>query len=330
MLRSQTYGSSYLSMTLLVLVALVTFIPSSCTSKVKQAQKDWEKLPPAQMRVAKLGNQPESELNAISEVFAARNPGYELYYEHSVLDVKAQDYQQVLFVQEGSPNIELSSGERSPTSVGEIILLAPGISLKADSAISVLRFRVPAGPAENVPPIIRPDWDPNITDTPGGCATDSNAYRRILLTWKESVGPYIFHALNAHRVRITDSFSHYHPINGGFDEFYLVQMVQPDARILTSGYVPDIEKGEKIDPKILPSLIQTTPLEVGDLVYLPRGIMHRGLGGVLAQVITVPGFVPGAEIGLDHHLKAINKSFGLYKLDSLPYNLEASHKPIIK
>ena len=78
--------------------------------------------------------------------------------------------------------------------------------------------------------MIRPDWDPNITDIPGGCATETNAYRRILLTWKQEVGQYLYHALNAHRVRIMDSFSHYHPVEGGFDEFYLVQMALPDAQ----------------------------------------------------------------------------------------------------
>ncbi|MEL7532761.1 MAG: hypothetical protein AAFN10_15690, partial [Bacteroidota bacterium] len=291
---------------------------------------EWQILPPTQMRISKLGSEPDSAFHIISGIFAKMNPGYALFYEHSVLSVEAQDYQQLLFVQEGQPNIELSSGERSATSVGEIILLAPGVSLKADSALSVLRFRVPAEPSSKVPSIIRPDWDPLITDKPGGCATDSNAYRRILLTWKESVGPYVFHALNAHRVRISNSFSHYHPLKGGFDEFYLVQMVQEDARILTSTQVPEIERADKIDPKHLPNLIKTTPLEVEDLVYLPRGVMHRGMGGVLTQVITVPGFVPGAEIGLDHHLKAINESFALSGGDSLPYNEEASHQPIIK
>ncbi|MEM6348240.1 MAG: hypothetical protein AAF927_30450 [Bacteroidota bacterium] len=297
---------------------------------MKKNDNEWQMLPPTQIRVAKLGSTPSSELSLISKIFSATNPGYALYYEHSVSSIEAQAYQQVLFVQEGATNIELSSGERSATTVGEIILLAPGISLVADSAISVLRFRVPEGPQQDIPSFIRPDWDPKITDKPGGCATDSNAYRRILLTWQESVGPYVFHSLNAHRVRITDSFSHYHPLAGGFDEFYLVQMTQPDARLLSSTQVPAIEKGAQIDPSLIPNLIQTTPLEVGDLVYIPRGIMHRGVGGVLAQVITVPGFVPGVEIGVDHHLRAINESQSLAEADSLPYNLAASHQPIIK
>src|SRR5690606_3808890 len=140
---------------------------------------------------------------------------------------------------------------------------------------------------DNIPGFIRPDWDPNITDVPGGCATETNAYRRILLTWKKDVGHYLYHALNAHRVRITDSFSHYHPKVGGFDEFYLVQMVQPEARIITSEKTEVIVQPEKVTKKQTEDLLREDALSVGDLVYLPRGVVHRGVGGVLAQVITV-------------------------------------------
>jgi len=80
----------------------------------------------------------------------------------------------------------------------------------------------------------------------------------------------------------------------------------------------------------LPKLFQRNALQVGDLVYLPRGVIHRGLGNVLAQVITVPGFVPGGEIGVDHHVKKINYRFGLNAQNALPYNKEASEKAVIK
>ncbi|MFK7922436.1 MAG: hypothetical protein AB8H47_10795 [Bacteroidia bacterium] len=327
MLRPPTSPPALESLMIRGFIFLLAFSSASCVQRVKETDTKQTIAAPLNMQVAKLSAQKDEAFTAIKEIFTERNPGYELFYEHEVSSIEAQDYQQVLFVQQGQPTVSLSSGERSKTSVGEIILLAPGISMTADSALSVLRFRVPAGPEQEVPALIRPDWDPKITDTPGGCATDSNAYRRILLTWKKEVGPYVFHSLNAHRVRITNSFSHYHPIEGGFDEFYLVQMVQPDARILTSAYVSEIEKAADIDPTLIPQLIQTTPLAIGDLVYLPRGVMHRGMGGVLAQVITVPGFVPGAEIGLDHHLKTINT---LSNTDSLAYNIEASQAPIIK
>ena len=170
----------------------------------------------------------------------------------------------------------------------------------------------------------------NITDVPGGCATETGAYRRILLTWKDKVGPYLYHSLNAHRVRIMDSFSHYHPVKGGFDEFYLVQMALPEAKLITSTQTSRIENPATVTPEVANSLLQSHSLRVGDLVYLPRGVVHRGVGGVLAQVITVPGFVPGSEIGVDHHLKKINEILQLSRKAKLPLNVEASASAIIK
>ena len=64
--------------------------------------------------------------------------------------------------------------------------------------------------------------------------------------------------------------------------------------------------------------------------YLPRGLAHRGVGGVLAQVITVPGFVPGKEIGLDHHLRAINERLGLTGGAALPLHAEGAAGPVVR
>ena len=181
-----------------------------------------------------------------------------------------------------------------------------------------------------MPAAIRPDWDPNITDVPGGCATETGAYRRILLTWLKDNGPYTFHGLNAHRVRITDSFTHYHPVDTGFDEFYLVQMSNDEDRLLTSYHAEAIESPETMTPELAGQLFEVHDVRAGDLIYLPRGVIHRGLGGVLAQVITVPGFRPGTEIGVDHHLLAINERLGLEGDDALPYNVEASTGAVVR
>ena len=89
------------------------------------------------------------------------------------------------------------------------------------------------------------------------------------MTWKESVGPYVFHSLNAHRVRIMDSFSHYHPKQGRFDEFYLVQMAAPTAKIITSDRVDEIESMEGLNKSSISDLMNTHKLAVEDLVYLP-------------------------------------------------------------
>ena len=282
------------------------------------------------LQIAHLADGDELAFESIRSAFVQNNPGYDLAYRSSIEKITEEDYERILFVQEGDPDISLSSGQTSKTTVGDIIILDKGVSLEADSLMSVLEFKVPDAPADSIPKLIRPDWDMNITDVPGGCATERNAYRRILLTWKQEVGHYLYHALNAHRVRIMDSFSHYHPKEGGFDEFYLVQMALPEARIITSSLVEKIEQPQGIKLEEAQSLLQSDQVKVGDLIYLPRGTVHRGLGGVLAQVITVPGFIPGSEIGVDHHLKAINDHLALSGEEALPFNTEASGKAIVK
>lgn len=284
----------------------------------------------------------EEAFNSIRKVFKARNPGYDMTYLSGVRQVEGQDYTQVVFVQEieGITNQDLAaevsihkdsdSPEKSEAIVGDILMLHAEERLQANVDMGLLVFKVPEEPENNLPSFIRPDWDPNITDVPGGCATEIDAYRRILLTWKKDVGEYIYQALNAHRVRIYDSFSHYHPVEGGFDEFYLVQMVKPGAKIITSEKVDLLTRPEEVAASQVDDLIEEYELHVGDLVYLPRGVMHRGVDGVLAHVITIPGFIPGSEIGVDHHLRAINERLGLNGNKALPYNEEHSHEAVIR
>jgi hypothetical protein len=298
---------------------------------------------PSTVQITNLGTEADQEkFNSIRKAFQTRNPGYDLTYIQSTRSLNPDNITRVLFVQEidgitnqdviGNVTITGPAGEStdSETIVGDILILNEGDRLQTEVNMGFLAFQVPQPPENDLPSIIRPDWDPNITDVPGGCATDIDAYRRILLTWKEDVGNYIYHSINAHRVRIRDSFSHYHPVNGGFDEFYLVQMVEPGAKIITSERTDLITNPDKIEKSQTEELMQEYELEVGDLVYLPRGVTHRGFGGVVTQVITVPGFIPGSEIGVDHHLRAINERLGLEGNNALPYNIEASEEEIIR
>jgi hypothetical protein len=261
---------------------------------------------------------------ALRQAFVANNPGYDVQWHPSVTCLPAVDRDRVLFVQGPVSRIE------EPT-VGDLLLVRGGQAwqMSSEGTCSLLAFSLPAHLPEDLPKIVRPDWDPRITDTPGGCATEGDAYRRILLTWKPEVGPYILHALNAHRVRINNSFSHYHPLVGGFDEFYLVQQAPDGARLLTSSSVEAIES-HQVKESDVAGLIQSRRLHVGDLVYLPRGTMHRGIGGALVQVISVPGFVPQSEIGVDHHLWEINKRLGLHGVDALPFHLVAARTKVVK
>lgn len=264
----------------------------------------------------------------LREAFVAANPGYDLEWHAGVRSLPKAACDRVAFVQavRGRP-----ADPAVPPTVGDVLTVRAGEEwrLAGEGQVDVLAFSLPIRLPAELPALVRPDWDPKITDTPGGCATETGAYRRILLTWKPEVGPYVLHALNAHRVRITDSFSHYHPVDGGFDEFYLVQMAGPDARLLTSTEVPAIE-ARAVTREQAATLVRSQLLQVGQLVYLPRGTMHRGLGGALVQVISVPGFVPNTEIGVDHHLWAINVALGLEGDQRLPLNVVAARTAVVK
>lgn len=278
--------------------------------------------PGARIHRARLGD--AAAVGALRDAFAAANPGYDLAYYASCTGLAPSAQDRVVFVQ--------GPAERSvaPT-VGDALLVRAGEAWTLDGpgAVDLLSFSLPAPLPADLPSVVRPDWDPQITDTPGGCATEGDAYRRILLTWKPEVGPYVLRQLNAHRVRIQDSFSHYHPVDGGFDEFYLVQQAPPGARLLTATDVEAIES-RAVSVEAAATLVESRALHVGDLIYLPRGTVHRGLGGALVQVISVPGFVPRSEIGVDHHLWAINKQLGLTGARALPFHLVAARTQVVK
>lgn len=277
--------------------------------------------------VAKLGRGDARGFALVREAFESRNPGYGLEHVAALTRIEAREKARIVFVQNGTAKARVA-GAASDVTVGDIATLRVGQTLISDQPLGAIVFDVPEDLPPDIPAFIRPDQDPRITDTPGGCATERGAYRHILLTWLKRNGPYTFHALNAHRVRITDSFTHYHPKIGGFDEFYLVQMTRPGAKLITSDKASRIEKPSAVARDEVSDLLDETPLEVGDLVYLPRGLVHRGTGGVLAQVITVPGFVPGSEVGIDHHLRAINERFQLKGRKALPLNLAASMRRV--
>ena len=327
-----------------MLLASVTF--TSCISGEAEAEADGSDAEPVTAQVqaevvrAHLFDD-DAEARAafarVKEHFETANPGYAMTFRAAATEIAADASSRLVFVQtpiEEEPaaaEIHTAAGATgTDLHVGDIAVLRPGERLTVEPAIAALVFDVPDTPDDGVPAAIRPDWDPDITDVPGGCATETGAYRRILLTWLNDNGPYTFHGLNAHRVRITDSFTHYHPVDTGFDEFYLVQMSNDEDRLLTSYHAAAIESPGTMTAELAGHLFDVHDVRAGDLIYLPRGVIHRGLGGVLAQVITVPGFRPGAEIGVDHHLLAINERLGLEGDDALPYNVEASTEPVVR
>ncbi|MBJ02816.1 MAG: hypothetical protein CMK00_08105 [Planctomycetes bacterium] len=305
--------------------ALAIFLGAACTTAVAPDT------PQGGALRAQLSTAPENpEFDLLSSAFSESNEGYALRWLPGSSASTASAAPQVLFVQSGEGAALITDNETSGTTtcnyaVGDLLPLPPGQEVSFTPPADLLSFSLPEALPKGLPTIIRPDWDPAITDTPGGCATETGAYRRILLTWLGKNGPYLYHGLNAHRVRVMDSFTHYHPLVGGFDEFYLVQAAQAGARLIVGEDLPAILSPETVSAEQVPSLLREIPVEAGDLIYLPRGVVHRGLGGILAQVISIPGFVPNSEIGVDENLRAINARLGLKGSLALP--VHASDTP---
>ena len=273
-------------------------------------------------------------MRALAAAFEAGNPGYSVESAATLQSLEAGASARAVFITSGAALALVhksgDQGARSSVTVGDLLWLRSDEALTLDAPCGVVCFTVPGELPDELPTFIRPDHDPKITDTPGGCAEEERAYRRILVTWLADNGPYTFEGLNAHRVRMWNSFSHYHPPEGGFDELYVVQEVEEGGRIHTSLARDLIEAPNELDPGEVGALVQTLTPEAGDLMYIPRGVIHRAVGGVLAQVVTVPGFKPGFEIGVDHHLRAINVRLGLEGADALPFHEAASAAPLIK
>ena len=327
-----------MEITVSVLRALAILALLHCAACHSAPVRGSDPVAAAPIRVAHLGAEggDAEGFEALRRDFERRNPGYDVEWRDALDGFEADEHHVVAFIQSGASAARVIdrgswwTGTEPSLTTGDVVLLRPGEQFMAESALSAVVFTVPEPFPRDLPTFVRPDWDERITDTPGGCAEETGAYRRILLTWLETVGPYVYRALNCHRVRITDSFSHYHPLEGGFDEFYLVQMVQPGAVLYTSDGTERIEDPAAVTRAEAPLLFEKHPLEVGDLVYLPRGTVHRGFGGVLAQIITAPGFRPGAEIGVDHHLRAINGRLGLTGEDALPYREASASRAVVK
>lgn len=237
---------------------------------------------------------------ALRELFESRNPGHRMRWMPATSRFVCK-----------VPSVAFFQSDGEGYSIGDILCPKLGEPHSFDPPADLLVFELPQKIAADLPTMIRPDWDPKITDTPGGCATEGDAYRRILLTWQGKNGPYLSHQINAHRVRIHDSFTHYHPLKGGFDEFYLVQEAPPGATLLVGEYLDRMLAPKGITTGEAGKLLREIPLQKDDLIYLPRGVVHRGLGGAVVQVITIPGFVPGAEIPVDDEIRAINNMLEL-------------------
>jgi hypothetical protein len=248
--------------------------------------------------------------------FVQHNPDYRLWHTRGATRIDATEPLVVFF--HGGQGEACCERATSNFTLGDVALLRPGETLCADAPFDAVLFALPVAIPDALPTFLRPDHDEVFRDRPGGCAPQPGAYRRALLTWQAEDGPFVLHGLNVHRVRMDDSISHYHPAHEGHDELYLVQDCKAGAALLHSDRVARILAADTVTRDEVRALIHRVPLAAGDLVYIPRGQMHRAVAGVLAHVIAVPGFRPGGEVALDEQILRINTRLGLRGHEALP------------
>ena len=302
----------------------MSFLFATCLAAGMTVQEaGGTELPPEVVVAQVAGEGRGRNLRVLQRRFAETCPGYGLTVWDPRQDPVTSKAHAVSFVQSGTGTVAVEGDDPVSVRVGDIILERPGVKRRIEGALELVRFSLPESQVIDpvIPDVIRPDFDPKLTDRPGGCATDPGAYRRLLLTWNPERGPYVHHGFNCHRVRIDDSFSHYHPVEGGFDEFYLVQEAPEGAVLLTSRRTDALLAGS-VQEDELEDLIEPIPLQAGQLIMIPRGVTHRGLGGAVVQVLAVPGFMPGQEIPMDAAIRRVNGRFALTGGRALPVHAE--------
>lgn len=284
------------------------------------SQESSTQLLPPEVLVAHVAGPKRGEgLSALEVFFREHCPGYGLKMRQESPSMARRGLHAVTFIQAGEGRLVIDDGAPIEVRVGDLVVEHPGKTYHYLDPVETISFTLPEEQVFDsaIPDVVRPDFDPLLTDRPGGCATDPGAYRRLLLTWNPERGPYVHHGFNCHRVRIDDSFSHYHPVDGGFDEFYLVQEAPRGAVLLTSQRTSDL-LADTISEGEVGEVLDRIQLEAGQLIMIPRGVTHRGRGGAVVQVLAVPGFKPGQEIAMDEAIRRVNGRFALTGGKALP------------
>ncbi len=255
-------------------------------------------------------------LNTLYRELAERNPGVGLAWFDSAsrLGWGPAVSNVVLFVHVGQGRALLGDRE-SDYDTGDMVLLRRGQEARFDPPAGILAFTVEEPLPAELPWIVRPDEDPRILG-----ATAGGLERRDLLAWRPEQGPYVYRGLNARRERILDSTTHYHPLEGGYDELFLIQHTEPGAHLWIGEQLKPFLDPEQVPPDPASGFLRQVYVESGDLIYVPRGVVHRAVGGILAQVIAIPGFLSGGEIEVDSAIRRIDERLGPEHPSLMPFH----------
>ena len=131
--------------------------------------RNGSKAPPAVESRLDLPGAPGFE--RLAEVYAARNPGSSMVFLPQAGACSTSDGHRVVFIQRGETTgiIETRNGRRieSPLRVGDLLALRPGDDARFESPVDLLAFTIAEPLAPTVPSVVRPDFDPALTDRPG-------------------------------------------------------------------------------------------------------------------------------------------------------------------
>jgi len=196
---------------------------------------------------------------------------------------------------------------------GDLVFLRENQRLSTESSIQVLELRMSSPLPSGLPTFV---GFAETTHQDGGASSGWETRRIDVLDWQPGEVP-AYGDLNVKLVQVDDAPTHYHPEEGGFDEIVFVCEAEPGAGVLLSTEREAIE-ARNVERGDVPTLFRPLALSAGDVLFVPRGLVHRPRGRSSAVVIALPGFVPGGEVRLDDDLRAINATLNLEGDAALP------------
>jgi len=196
---------------------------------------------------------------------------------------------------------------------GDLVFLREGQVLSTESPIQALELRMSSPLPTGLPTFI---GFAESTHPDSEASSGKEPLRVDVLDWQPGGAP-AYADLNVKLVQLDDAPTHYHPEEGGFDEVVFVRDAEPGAGVLLSTKREAIET-RTVERAEVSTLLRPIALTAGDVLFVPRGLVHRPRGRSSVVVIALPGFVPGGEVRLDDDLRAINAALELEGDAALP------------
>ena len=199
---------------------------------------------------------------------------------------------------------------------GDLIFLQPGHELSTAAEIEGLVLSVPTP----FPDALETLHTSSATPSPAEDTKEREGWteeRIDILGGSAGVDHPTHPDVNVKRVHLAGAPTHYHPPAGGYDELVFILDAEAGAQVLWSDHREAIES-RRIAIAEVGKLFRSLPITKGDLLLVPRGVVHKPLGRSRSIVLALPGFLPEATVLLDEDLRAIALELGL-RPEKLPW-----------